>query len=194
MQRGHIMDMNLKSYVKIYSNWIEEDKRKTILSDLTTVNWEQHTYYQPKTAKQVAISGENELNVTSDLLPDTPYVMQRIWDAYYQYLVKDFNFPWYNGWAGYAAVRFNRYCKNQLMAPHCDHIVTLFEGDRRGIPVLTALGILNDDFEGGEFVMWEEDLKLKSGDIVIFPSIFLYPHKVNPVIKGERYSFVSWAW
>ena len=29
--------------------------------------------------------------------------------------------------------------------------------------------------------------------LIIFPSIFLYPHLVKPVKKGTRYSFVSWV-
>ncbi len=33
---------------------------------------------------------------------------------------------------------------------------------------------------------------LKTGDMIIFPSNFLYPHQVMPVTKGERYSIVSW--
>jgi len=188
------MDMDLRSYVKIYSNWIEPDKIKSILSDLPMAKWQEHTFYNSKTDKKIALSGNNELSVTGDIMPNTPYVMQRIWDSYYKYLVEDFNLPWFNGWNGHSNVRFNKYSNNQQMALHCDHIVDLFEGARRGIPFLTALGVLNDDYEGGEFIMWEDDLKLKAGDIVIFPSIFLYPHKVNPVTKGERYSFVSWAW
>ena len=54
---------------------------------------------------------------------------------------------------------------------------------------------LNDDYEGGEFVMWEDEvIELKQGSVLIFPSNYLYPHKINPVKKGTRYSFVSWAW
>jgi predicted 2-oxoglutarate/Fe(II)-dependent dioxygenase YbiX len=54
---------------------------------------------------------------------------------------------------------------------------------------------LNDDYEGGELVFWEsETIKLKAGSIMIFPSNFMYPHKVMPVTKGTRYSYVSWAW
>lgn len=188
------MDMDLRSYVKVYSNWIAEDKRAIIIKDLQNANWKSHTFYNPQTDTNTALSKDKELYITYDLSSETSHVMQRIWDAYYKYLVEDFNFPWFNGWTGFANVRFNRYSETQQMAPHCDHISSLFDGNRKGIPVLTALGILNDDYEGGEFVMWEEDLKLKAGDIVIFPSIFLYPHKVNPVVKGERYSFVSWAW
>ena len=38
------------------------------------------------------------------------------------------------------------------------------------------------------------EIKFKAGDLIIFPSVFLYPHLVKSVKKGTRYSFVSWAW
>ena len=34
----------------------------------------------------------------------------------------------------------------------------------------------------------------KKGDLLIFPSNFLYPHKITPITKGVRYSYVSWVW
>jgi predicted 2-oxoglutarate/Fe(II)-dependent dioxygenase YbiX len=38
------------------------------------------------------------------------------------------------------------------------------------------------------------EIKLNAGDILIFPSVFMFPHRVDKVSKGTRYSFVSWAW
>jgi len=38
------------------------------------------------------------------------------------------------------------------------------------------------------------EIKFKSGDLIIFSSVFLYPHLVKAVKKGIRYSFVSWAY
>ena len=40
----------------------------------------------------------------------------------------------------------------------------------------------------------DKNIEMHTGDVIIFPSTFLYPHKVNEVKKGIRYSFVSWAW
>jgi predicted 2-oxoglutarate/Fe(II)-dependent dioxygenase YbiX len=81
------------------------------------------------------------------------------------------------------------------MHEHCDHIRDIFEGKNRGVPILSVLGVLNEDYTGGEFVMFQDErIELKTGDLMIFPSSFLYPHKVNPVIEGVRYSFVSWVW
>jgi len=81
------------------------------------------------------------------------------------------------------------------MALHIDHIHSLFDGKLKGVPVLSILGTLNEDYEGGEFILFEDyKINFKKGDVVIFPSNFLYPHKVEPVTKGTRYSYISWAW
>jgi predicted 2-oxoglutarate/Fe(II)-dependent dioxygenase YbiX len=37
-------------------------------------------------------------------------------------------------------------------------------------------------------------IPLEQGDLLIFPSNFLYPHKVQPVKKGIRYSYISFVW
>ena len=52
---------------------------------------------------------------------------------------------------------------------------------------------LNEDYEGSEFYCRGKEIKLKTGDILLFPSNFMYPHEVKEATKGVRYSFVSWA-
>jgi predicted 2-oxoglutarate/Fe(II)-dependent dioxygenase YbiX len=81
------------------------------------------------------------------------------------------------------------------MAEHCDHIHSLFDGEIKGIPTMSLVGLLNDNYQGGEFVMWQDTvIPLKQGDVMVFPSNFLYPHRVDPVTRGTRHSFVAWAW
>ena len=81
------------------------------------------------------------------------------------------------------------------MQNHSDHIHALFDGERKGVPILSIIGILNDDYEGGEFIMFgDKKINTKKGDLLIFPSNFLYPHEVTPVTRGVRYSYVSWLW
>ena len=84
------------------------------------------------------------------------------------------------------------------MVKHADHIHSIFEnglGTPTGIPILSVIGVLNEDFEGGEIEMFENTkIKPQTGDVLIFPSNFLYPHKVCEVTKGTRYSFVSWVY
>lgn len=91
--------------------------------------------------------------------------------------------------------RLNRYNPGTLMRPHYDHIHNLFDGQRKGIPVLSLIGVLNEDYDGGELTFFDDyELKTQAGDIIVFPSCFLYPHYVKEVTKGSRYSFVSWGW
>jgi len=57
---------------------------------------------------------------------------------------------------------------------------------------------LNEDYEGGDLVFTDQKKlivkrsSLKAGDVVFFPSNFLYPHLIEPVTNGTRYSIVSW--
>ena len=63
---------------------------------------------------------------------------------------------------------------------------------------LSFIFFLNDDYEGGDihfFFPNEQNkmiIKKKAGRLIIFPSNFLYPHAVEPVTKGVRYTVVSW--
>ena len=59
---------------------------------------------------------------------------------------------------------------------------------------LSCSFILNNNFKGGEFSFFNNTLvyTLKKGSAIMFPSNFLYPHSVLPVIDGTRYSIVTW--
>ena len=90
-------------------------------------------------------------------------------------------------------IRFNRYKVGTQMQTHHDHIHTLFDGKHKGIPILSFIGLLNDNYQGGEFLCRKKEIKLKRGNILLFPSNFMYPHRVKEITKGIRYSFVGWA-
>ena len=79
------------------------------------------------------------------------------------------------------------------MRKHFDHIHSIFDGKKRGIPTISIIGILNEDYQGGELVINEKKIKTKIGDIVIFPSCFMYPHEIKEIKKGTRYSFITWG-
>ena len=93
----------------------------------------------------------------------------------------------------FTPIRFNKYTQGTCMLKHYDHINSIFDGQNKGIPVLSYVGNLNEDYTGGDLVICGKSMNLKTGDICIFPSCFLYPHEVTELKKGIRYSFVSWA-
>ena len=53
---------------------------------------------------------------------------------------------------------------------------------------------LNEDYEGGEFALFDREMMIrtKPGSAIVFPSNFMYPHEIMPVIKGTRYSIITW--
>ena len=97
-------------------------------------------------------------------------------------------------WIGHiTALRFNRYKVGTHMHTHYDHIHTIFDGKYKGIPIVSFIGLLNDNYEGGEFICRKKEIKMKCGDILLFPSNFMYPHRVKEITKGIRHSFVGWG-
>ena len=94
----------------------------------------------------------------------------------------------------FSPVRFNRYQKGQTMRIHCDHIKTLFEGEVKGIPVLSIIINFNNDYQGGDLIFWDDyKVDLGEGDVVVFPSLFLFPHRIEEVTENIRYSGVAWG-
>ena len=72
------------------------------------------------------------------------------------------------------------------MRKHSDHIKSLFEGDVRGIPVLSIIINFNDDYEGGDLVFWNDHkVDLGEGDIVVFPSKALHGTQANKSNMGR---------
>lgn len=86
--------------------------------------------------------------------------------------------------SGYSLLR---YTTNQFIAEHVD-------ASRRSPRELSCSITLNNDFEGGEFCFFggSEIYSLKQGDLIMFPSNFMFPHEVKPVTSGVRYSVITW--
>jgi predicted 2-oxoglutarate/Fe(II)-dependent dioxygenase YbiX len=187
------MDRNIESYLKVFKVLSEEDCIKTVNAlEEKDKEFEIHQFYNAFNGTYH--SYEHELSVTHSQIETKDLIMEEIWNTIRQYL-DEIKFSWFKSWKGYSEVRFNRYRADTEMKLHCDHIHSLFDGARKGVPTLSILGSLNNDYKGGELVFWNDTVvELKAGEIMVFPSNFLYPHEVKLVTEGTRYSFVSWAW
>jgi predicted 2-oxoglutarate/Fe(II)-dependent dioxygenase YbiX len=60
--------------------------------------------------------------------------------------------------------------------------------------VLSCSFILNDNYDGGDFVFFGGKYKVtkKAGSAIVFPSNFCFPHAVTPVINGDRHAIITW--
>ena len=86
-----------------------------------------------------------------------------------------------------------KYVHNQYKAGykwHTDQGATV--PDRQ----LSVSVCLNNDYDGGEFQFdFKEGVKQipqNVGDLIIFPSNFMFPHQVKQVTRGIRYALIGW--
>ena len=200
------MEKNLDDYILHQREFLDREFCKAVIQQLEQAEWETHVFasYENVTkgviadkfeysTTRVSPSGVNEPDVCFDCTAND-IIIKNLHAIILDYIA-GLKFDWFNGWAGYSPVKFIRYSLNQTMKNHCDHINTLFSGDRKGIPVLSIIGVFNDNYKGGKLIFFgDKEIDLKAGDLVIFPSNFLYPHQITPITEGIRYSYVSWTW
>ena len=178
--------MNVKDYYKVYNVVPKDICDKIILEYENNPGWMEHQWYNSRENTNTSLH-----NVELSILYPTNF-------SYHEsYLAGALN--QYSNDTGvpteivsfYTAIRLNKYPIGKSMAEHTDLIR---RGQHDGVPVLSMIIAFNDDYEGGKFIMNDEIVELKQVDILIFPSTFLYKHRVTEVTNGTRYSGVIWSY
>ena len=83
-------------------------------------------------------------------------------------------------------VRFNWYEDSGKYANHVDFF------QQEGIRTDWSMTLfLTNDYEGGELVVEDQEVKPEAGSLVLYNSGQI--HRVNPVTKGKRIAAISWA-
>jgi predicted 2-oxoglutarate/Fe(II)-dependent dioxygenase YbiX len=157
-----------------------------------TDGWRTHSWYHAGTqryhseaTKELAVRNlDDQPEIQRDLINATVEAVKAYCDALMPWATVHHLSP----------PRLNRYEVGTLMRMHSDHIHSIFDGQAKGVPVLSIVGNLNDGYEGGVLTICGQPYDLKANQIIVFPSCFMFPHEVTELTAGTRYSFVSWAW
>jgi|LauGreDrversion4_2_1035121.scaffolds.fasta_scaffold276151_2 hypothetical protein len=116
--------------------------------------------------------------------------LQKLWDEVYfrqlqavRHYCKTYNIGELRYWE---AMNFIKYGPGQHFQEHHDNGYSYN-------CILSAVSYPNDDYEGGElfFRLQNLNIKPKAGDLYLFPSNFMYPHRAMPVHSGTKYSIVT---
>ena len=186
----------LKDLIHVERGAITPDLCDYIIKDIETREWEKHSWYNLN--EEVKSEDTKELDVqyiTSDLQYSLLSIMNHVASSYVKEYSYKQSYLTQSIMTMYSHIRFNRYSNGQTMKQHHDHIHSLFDGENKGIPVLSFILNFNDDYEGADLYFWNDyKIPLGKGDVVIFPSLFLFPHGVTEIKKGVRYSGVAWSW
>jgi uncharacterized protein (TIGR02466 family) len=182
--------MNLQDYVAVY-NINDALLCKQVIEMMDEEKWGKHAYSDPITGEHTTYDDDLDISYQNDVVANKLQDFFEQCAREYLTTVTPASFPLQE----ITRIRFNRYKVGANMKMHHDHIHTIFDGERKGVPILSFLMLLNDNFEGGDFLMFDgKKLKLSAGDVIVFPSNFMYPHAVTTVTKGTRYSCVSWGY
>ena len=190
-------DTKLDVCIYVAENIIPSDLCDSIIKDVETREWEPHQWYY--NIDDSHHSEETKELDTQDITPQlqkvlSPFVKEsgRQYQENYTFHSMSRKLMMMNQ---FNPIRFNRYAPGQIMRQHHDHIHSIFDGKSKGVPVLSFILNFNDDYEGADLYFWKDIVvKLGKGDIVMFPSSFLFPHGVTEATKGVRYSGAVWAW
>lgn len=190
------MSRDLRKYVLELDGWLVPELCGKTLAAIEVSDWSPHGY-TGEGAAAAAAADPSDRALSVAMCADREVnraLMRRVVEATRLYVAMQ-RMPWLSTPAHHAMVRFNRYSEGAVMREHCDHITSLFPDNAGGVPILSVLFGLNDAFTGGELVFFGgEEIKLPSGKALVFPSSFMFPHRVDRVQSGVRYSCVSWAW
>jgi predicted 2-oxoglutarate/Fe(II)-dependent dioxygenase YbiX len=189
--KNNIKNLQLKNFIHVERGLISKDTCRFVIDSIKDKSWSSHLWSSGK--EEPFSYPTKELSI----LECTPS-LEDILNPILSLSIKH-----YNDFIGsekvsqvtcFSSIRFNRYKKGQTMRIHCDHIKSLFEGEVKGIPILSIIINFNDDYQGGDLIFWDDyKVDLGEGDVIIFPSLFLFPHRVEEVTENIRYSGVAWG-
>jgi Rps23 Pro-64 3,4-dihydroxylase Tpa1-like proline 4-hydroxylase len=186
-----IQNIFLENYIKIYDNIISDDLCDEIIEEYEkSEEWEKSSI-----RNSVYCNIENHYDVIS--ISNVNTILKNIVkrkkndELIYEIISNAKNS--YTEEFKYLDIEFDtgfdliRYKKGQFYRQHTDD----FKGRQRSI----ACSIyLNNNYEGGELAFFDRQkiIKCKKGSILMFPSNFMYPYEIMPVLNGIRYSIETW--
>lgn len=183
----------IDKYIKILEEEIPKDLCERILNEYAnTEEWQHAGVNNPEKPTNPDVRNCSTINISDPAtIERNSIVRSKIDEDLHTCLVKsaqkyaqEFPHISISMDTGYNLLRYE---EGQFYSTHCDDFI---EEPR----VLSCTISLNDDYDGGEFSFFDDEMIIRtgSGGIILFPSNFMYPHSVREVIRGTRYAIVTW--
>tara|TARA_E500000318_G_C3551370_1_gene209068 strand:- start:442 stop:1017 length:576 start_codon:yes stop_codon:yes gene_type:complete len=189
--------MELKDYIKVFDNTIEPEKIGSLIKYLNKVKFNPTAVLDREKGKVI---NKEIRNTDSWVFNDCSYSNAH-WKNFLNHTLANV----------YHAYRENLDLKSQVNCKDITSIEALkyeeggffkIHHDHHYLAprTLSMILFLNNDYEGGELIFDGpkkgtekiETVLPAPGRVVVWPSTFLYPHSVEKVTKGTRYTVVSW--
>jgi predicted 2-oxoglutarate/Fe(II)-dependent dioxygenase YbiX len=183
--------MDVKDYINVFDQFIEVKKISSLVKWLN-----KQKFFHAETLgglnKNIRSAEQINLNNKDKSLTNVHWFNYLVYK--FTELIKNYNSKMFNDTctSGFTEIIALKYEKGDYYDVHTDN-------HTRVPRTLSIILFLNDDYEGGSVTFkcpkTNKDIlnvSPKAGRVIIFPSNFMYPHTVNNVTKGCRYSIVAW--
>ena len=184
----------IKDFVQHFEEFIDLDLCDDILSEYALTNYWEPTLtgggHDPQARKcsficisdQSIIQEDNEKyrrELDEKLFDNVQKIVQE-----YQKMHPEFELEIQED-SGYELLRYE---EGDFYVQHTDS----FKEQPRALTIIMSM---NNNYEGGEVALFNRELvyKLDVGDVLVFPSNFMYPHEIMPVTDGVRFSMITWV-
>lgn len=195
---AHTTVLNPALGINVYRNAFSESQCKKYISTLESslngqTQWKWNGAYVT-TSEEVDLEARNakDFKFNSTGLGPRTEENSALYDMHSEIFntvracVDDYGRYWGVGIMSYEAFNFVKYeGAGTHFKIHADHGPTY-------VTTVSIVVYLNDDYEGGEiwFPRFGLTHKPKTGDVVVFPSTYIYEHASQDMISGTKYSVV----
>ena len=188
--------MNLDNFVEIYDDTINLETISSLVKWCETQKFELGTIGDNQKNAKIRNADVlfmfNWMSKSKTKIHWTYFLKNLIWKKMKEYCAKHYTVNSDSVIYEINDVSILKYNTGGHYRIHSDHFATCPR-------TLSAILLLNNDYKGGDLKFFYPNGKLmkkidvKPGRLIVWPSTFLYPHMVEPVIEGRRYSIVAWA-
>jgi predicted 2-oxoglutarate/Fe(II)-dependent dioxygenase YbiX len=185
-------ESKLKDFIYVFDNILSQESCDLIIKEYEKSNWEDahvsNNVLNPdvRNCKIINISSENSIKDNREIRKSLDDIIFNSLVTVINNLSNELKNLRIKNDSGYDLLK---YTEGGLYKEHTD-ISSVYNRS------ISCSFCLNDDYEGGEFSFFNNEIKynLKKGSVIAFPSNYLFPHQILPIKKGTRYSIITWLY
>jgi predicted 2-oxoglutarate/Fe(II)-dependent dioxygenase YbiX len=184
--------LDIRDYVVTFKNLLSQDTCTQLMNWLTTLPEAENAWDGWEVAKSATGHDKQEITehrtchftmLNEHRAPNFANLEMALHHVNEKY-------PFQHNSHSHTGIQVLRYQQGHKFREHIDH----YSGGPR---ILSVSILLNDDYEGGQFSFWQgrhsAERFNEAGDALVFPSGLSFPHQVEPITRGTRYSMVIWT-
>ena len=174
------MVVKLKDLIQVYDNVLDQNTCSCLI-DIFESNLDKHERVEKNRTPNFTQFNFTQHVTANEQIHNLIISKTLEYKKKYYEFIDERCFPRENAFEQFRIKKYNN-DGNDAFDPHVD--VVDHSSSRR---FLSFLWYLNDIAEGGETVFSEVTIKPETGKLVVFPPLWMFPHKGNPPVSNEKY-------